>query len=120
MTSRAAYHRDCLNAESYFERRARAQLGASALMKFKTSKPREFRYKVMEPLTSSNKRRRGADERMRATELCEDIAMFSNVYRQRYIFMLGERAFQQWRRLYPVSSQSIGQLGSGSYELAHV
>lgn len=101
--SRSTYHLECLSAQSYFERHARSRVGAAALSKFKTEKPREFRYKALELLTSSSSsgggggaKRRGADDRARTAELCEEISQYSNVYHQRYVFMLGERAFKQW------------------------
>lgn len=104
-TSRATFHRHCLNAQLYFERHARSRTGSAALNKYKVEKPREFRYKVLELLTTNassgsggSGRRRGAQDRSRIIELCEEISQYANVYHQRSIFMLGERAFKQWCR----------------------
>lgn len=74
-TSRATFHRDCLNAQLYFERHARSRIGSAALNKYTVEKRREFRYKVLELLTMNaisgsggSGRRRGAQDRSRIVD----------------------------------------------------
>lgn len=101
---RTPYHRDCMNAEAYFERHARQKIGADALMRYKTERPREFRYKIAELLTGDSnssdggaaRRRRGIEERAKTAALIEEIDFYSRCYRQQYVFMLGEAAYKQW------------------------
>lgn len=107
--SRTPYHRDCLSAESYFERHARKICGPQALQDFKMRSPRDYRYKIMELIgdrskdgghssggSGSGSHRRGAAERARTTELCNELKFFASSYKQQYVFMLSERAFKQW------------------------
>ena len=93
-------HRDCLNAEAYLEMHMRAQVGAANLRKYKTERPREFRYKVLDLLSAYEgggaKKRRGADDRAKALELMETVSSYSRSYSSQAVLMLGERAFKQW------------------------
>ena len=66
---------------------------------FKTERPREFRYKVLDLLSADEgggaKKRRGADDRAKALELVETVSSYSRSYSSQAVLMLGERAFKQ-------------------------
>lgn len=99
-TSKVAMHRDCLNALVYLERHLRSSIGAPALARFRAEKPMEFKYKVLEFVTTDGggpaSKRRGAQDRAKAITLSEEISWYTKSARQQTILMLSERAFKQW------------------------
>lgn len=99
-TSNTAMHRDCLNVTTYLERHIRQVVGPDALRKFKTEKPAEFRYRVLDLLVGKEacgmRKRRGPAEEARALELAEEVSFYSTCFKQQYVLLLSERAFKQW------------------------
>lgn len=99
-TSSVAMHRDCLNATTYLERHIRQAAGPDASRKFKSEKPAEFRYRVLDPLAGKEdcgmRKRRGPAEKARALELAEEVIFYSTCFKQQYVLFLSERAFNQW------------------------
>ncbi|CAK0868961.1 unnamed protein product, partial [Prorocentrum cordatum] len=94
------YHSWRLSGEQFLQAKAREQGASKALSSYKAQHPREYKYKLMEirppHAPGSSAARRGAFQRQAAESFLEEIKQYERVSKQRYVFMLGERAFMAW------------------------